>query len=100
MRVACLYLLLLFICVLMDMACVSDLFDDYNYRFDSDERLDASGRRIHFHPYERYMYGIFPSLELYTPVMGRPVTLCCCGAMVPPRLVGLIMWDSVTSQCW
>ena len=39
----------------MDSACLSDLFDDYNSRCDSDERMDASGRRIHLHPYERYM---------------------------------------------
>ena len=30
----------------------------------------------------------------------RPVTLCCCGAMVPPWLVGIIVWDNATFQTW
>ena len=49
---------------------MSDLFDDYN-RFDSDERLDASGRRIHLDPYERYMYGIFSLSGIVSPSDGE-----------------------------
>jgi len=86
MGFACLYLFLLFVSVIMDPACLADLMDDYNNRFDSDERMEALSERSKLLPevqggagtFYAVAAATFPSVFL---VVCRPKYRYCFGSI-------------------